>query len=515
MPHPKPLALGAALVLLLSLAWSWAANAQNAPEVRRAVPAGWQVYRGPDGLVLFHPQGWRVQRAQEGSFLVVGPSADGGAEALAMMQPMRIEGRAQSVLQGLGQVFPAVFPGLNVSGVQTVSQNPEVVQARLDYQVRGQPYHGWAMCLKQGEQGLLYALTSRAPSWQRQQEVLKGILRNFFYAAPAGAAGGGGLAGAGLPAMVQWRDPVEGAFSLPVPQGWKVEGGMRRYAAVDVRPEVLSTSPDGAILLRLGDAQVPPMTVPNQMLNMTGFTEGKTYSPGYGVNQLVMRYLPGVEFITKYYLPRRLGNVNDVKARPLVELTRKLQAVYAQSGLPIRVDAGEARFGTNWQGSRRQGYIFAQTTLFQAPGAGGVAIWTMEKFGGYLASPGQETLAEAILVAMVGGFKIDPQWQDRQSRLTGKVSQIVTQTNHEIQDIIKSTFEYQQRTQDKALERYDRGAIRGQVLIEDPNTGQRYEVPNGSNYYWRRGSSDSFVGTDADNRPTSPSYWFERMKVVD
>jgi hypothetical protein len=314
--------------------------------------------------------------------------------------------------------------------------------------------------------------------------------------------------------MVNFRDPVEGAFTCPVPQGWTVEGGMRRYAAVDVRPELVATSPDGAILIRLGDAQVPTMTLPNQMLNMTGFTEGKIYNAGYGVNQLVMRYLPGVEFITKYYLPKRLGSFNNVKGQPLVDLTQKLQALYQRSGLPIRTDVGEARFDTNWQGSRRKGYIFSQTTLFQAPG-GQVAIWTVEKFAGYLASPGQESLAEAVLLAMVTGFQVDPQWQEQQSRLTGNVSKIVTETNHAIQGIIKSTFEYKTQVRDRALERYDRGAIRGNVLIEDPNTGQRYEVPNGSNHYWKRTGTNTFVGTDSDTKPTSPNYWFERMRVVD
>ena len=144
------LALILALTLLLALAP--ASGAQTLPQARRAVPQGWQVYRGPDGLVLFHPQGWRVQRADECSFLVVG-AGPGAGEAIVMMQPMRIEGRAQGVVQGFGQVFPAVFPGLNVSQVQILSQNPEVVQGRLDYQVQGQPYRGWAMCFTQGEQG--------------------------------------------------------------------------------------------------------------------------------------------------------------------------------------------------------------------------------------------------------------------------------------------------------------------------------------------------------------------------
>ncbi|MBI4799853.1 MAG: hypothetical protein HY794_14245 [Desulfarculus sp.] len=510
MPSRKPLALGAVLALLLTLALTAVAQAAP-PQARRAVPAGWQVYRGPDGLVLFHPQGWRVQRAQEGSFLVSAP----GAEAIVLMQPMRIEGRAQGVVQGLGQVFPELFPGLGVSQLQTVSQNPEVAQGRLEYQVQGQPYRGWAMCFQQGGQGVVYALASRASDWPGQQQVLKDILRGFFYAAPAGAPATPKGAAPGLPPMVEFRDPVEGAFTCPVPQGWKVEGGTRRHHAVDVRPELVAQSPDGGILIRLGDAQVPPMVMANQMLSATGFREGSWYSPGYGLQQMVMRYLPGAEFITKYYLPKRVGQVSGVQARQLSDLSRQMQAIYQRAGLPMRVDAGEAVFQTTRDGGPRKGYVYAQTLAATAPGSPGMGTWMMEKLAGYLAAPGQEALAEAVFLAMAAGFQIDPQWHARQSRTTGQVSEIVTRTNNEIQGIIKSTFEYRQRTQDRAMEKYDREAIRGQVLIEDPNTGQRYEVPNGSNYYWKRTGTDSFVGTDADNRPTSPNYWFERMRIVD
>jgi hypothetical protein len=67
------------------------------------------------------------------------------------------------------------------------------------------------------------------------------------------------------PTQVSWvtvRDPREQAFSVQVPQGWKTYGGMFRYGPVDVRPVVDTTSPDGTVNLRVGDATVPPYVVP-------------------------------------------------------------------------------------------------------------------------------------------------------------------------------------------------------------------------------------------------------------
>jgi hypothetical protein len=67
---------------------------------------------------------------------------------------------------------------------------------------------------------------------------MRRILLGFFYSdssSPPKAKGGKRLQ---LPKLVSWRDPLEGAFTCPVPNGWKVEGGLKRFTALDVRPEL-------------------------------------------------------------------------------------------------------------------------------------------------------------------------------------------------------------------------------------------------------------------------------------
>jgi hypothetical protein len=62
-------------------------------------------------------------------------------------------------------------------------------------------------------------------------------------------------------------------------------------------------------------------------------------------------------------------------------------------------------------------------------------------------------------------------------------------------------------------ENWARG-FRGQVLIEDRTTGQRYEVPSGSNYYYGVGSGTEFIGTDSAEKPNVPGYWLREMRIV-
>ena len=87
--------------------------------------------------------------------------------------------------------------------------------------------------------------------------------------APAAPAAGTKQARPDL-TWTRYTDPVEHAFTIDVPQGWRVSGGTRRMSAVDIRLGVEAVSPDGLITLFYGDADVPIFTVPSDMLEMAG-----------------------------------------------------------------------------------------------------------------------------------------------------------------------------------------------------------------------------------------------------
>ena len=62
---------------------------------------------------------------------------------------------------------------------------------------------------------------------------------------------------------MRYYDPSEHSFSLEVPRGWSVEGGMYRFGYFDVRATVDLRSPDGNIILRFDDANIPPYACPD------------------------------------------------------------------------------------------------------------------------------------------------------------------------------------------------------------------------------------------------------------
>jgi hypothetical protein len=480
-----------------------------ARQARFEIPQGWTIHRGQSGLIVFHPQEWKVQEQGGGAFVAFRPGAGGGATAVVYVQPMeKIEGKSSGVVQGLDKIAPQLFPEVRVTGLRVASTKPEVAVGEIAFSPRGQAFQGVAMCFKQDLKGVLYVIASARSTYLQDEPVMKQILSRFFYSGESGQG-----EGASAITMVSWRDPLEGAFTCPVPQGWKVDGGMKRFSAIDTRAEVLAISPDNRVLVRLGDSSIPPMVVPTQMMMSLGFHEGRWYAPDGVNNQLIMRYLPSMTFLTQFYLPQRVGQVTNVQSRDLPEISQQMVGPWRMAGMNVRMDTGEITFDTQTEGGPRKGYCFAQTVLvpFPPPTEGGG--WYVTAFNSYLSDPKMEPTAQMVLNQMVAEYRKDPNWEAQQLRTTARVSQIQRQAQQETSNIINQTFQNRSRAQDRMHEKWTR-TFRGQVLIEDPTTNQRYEVPSGSNYYWRIGTGQDFIGTETSDKPYHPNSYIQEMRIL-
>jgi hypothetical protein len=516
---PSPVFMASLVFGFLSLIVSSAAAQNLNPSKTQPPPQktpleiqpGWTVFRGQSGLIVSHPAGWQIQERKNGAFLAYRPGSGGVARALVLVEPIqKIDGRAMGVVQGLGQIFPDLFPNVNVFKSRLVSQNPEVAVAEMQFAPSGQPFRGLVMCFKKDNRGVLYAIAASTPAWSQDEPVMKQILSRFFYSGGAPPEGGTPSTGA-LPPMVSWSDPKEGAFTYPVPQGWEVEGGTFRLAPLDMRQEILVTSPDKKVLVRIGDTSIPSFSLPGQMTQSAGMTEGM-WSISGGVKALVMRYLPGFSFLTQYYLPQRVGPISNVRTRNYAEMAQKIQAQRSRV-MPVQIDAGDVTFEAQTETGHRKGYGGVQTSMTPFQGTPGEGSWRVEILVGYLAAPEAEPVAQAVLNRMIAGGQTNQNWSAQQSRFAGEISKIWSQTQSETSEIIRQSYENRSKAMDRSHERWSR-AFRGEVLIEDPYTKQRYEVPSGSNYYWRVGSGNEFVGTETHS-PDLPLHYLHQMRIID
>jgi len=319
----------------------------------------------------------------------------------------------------------------------------------------------------------------------------------------SGQTGGGGSRG--VPGQLQttrFRDPSENAFELEVPAGWRVEGGLRRRSAVDLKSVVRVTAPDAPVTVFIGDAEIPPFILPTQTLEWTGFREGSWYSPGYGTKMMVRRLLSGAQFAEEY-ARTRMGdtelNVTERRGRPdLSEGVNRISAQYAVAGIQSRLDCGEVAF--TGRGGAVAGYVFAgcQATLAgEALGGGGT--WTVEYLYGFAAPRERAAEAQAVLGRMIATVRVNPEWVRMQQGLTGAVADIVSKTGSFVGEQISRSYWNRQESQDRVARERSR-TILGVEDLRDAETGEDHRVESGSNYYWidHRGT---IVGTDIHEQP--------------
>jgi len=293
-----------------------------------------------------------------------------------------------------------------------------------------------------------------------------------------------------------FTDPNEHAFTIAVPEGWRVQGGTRRVSAVDVRPWMDAVSPDGGIDLFFGHPELPPYMVPNQMLEMGGFREGTVYN-----QSVVLRYQPGVIFASQWGAARIAQSCAGVSRQGAGALPRPSQQIgnaFSAVGIQLTASAGEAGFACSLRGAPGLGYVFAATTLVEAQS---VAMWYVHTVVGFIASAQQASQAAVLLSHVAGSYAIDPNWAARQGQTALAVSRITSETQRAVSQSISEPFWNRGAAHDRSMQAFSQ-AIRGVQTYRDPVTGTQRELdirPHqwtdaSEHLYWSNSSNPPFPG---------------------
>jgi hypothetical protein len=275
-------------------------------------------------------------------------------------------------------------------------------------------------------------------------------------------------------AWVQFTDPAERAFTLQVPQGWKVAGGAYRFGPLDPRAMVEIDSPDGQIRLRFGDAGVAPYAVLDRSLLSNGFREGNRYSPNGVAQEVVANYRPGWVFADLY------GQGRFASACRTLELKRlqKLDPVHPAASAQQQVTAGDALYRcANPGGAALLAYVFAETTLTRVQSA---QVWQVSCLYSLVAPQSQGEFAFRTMLHVMRTFEIDQQWEARQLRINGAAGDAAWRTFKTTLQLEHARFQHQETQSQQTFEGMDR-AIRGVTQTTDAVDGTQREVWTGPN----------------------------------
>ncbi len=463
------------------------------------VAQNWTSHQDPLGFSIELPTDWQV-RNEAGRVTVAGPNM-----ARVTIMPLRLEGqldtrRAQGVLVGLsGQLWPQQRWGMPQSGWQFGANGVRAVGT--DERALRETTALWWANTPQGASLFFYAVAGQPAHFQALEPVFARILSSFRVT-QAGNGGSGGRPGAFDPLaglrFGRWIDPTERAFSAEVPADWRVYGGIRRLSPTRRVDEIVAQSPDGQVLVRSGDVNVPTQYVePNATLISLGSRVGQMVAGGY----LMIPFMPGVAFASNYVemtAGRSCGNLRWLRQTDRADYVRTLAA----QGLLLQGNhytAGEVIYTCQANDQTYVGYVFAETSLNPNPGVGNV--WSLQRLYGFSAPVNRATQADAVLQRMQATFSINPQWWAAEVGGDARIAENFRRYR-------EFSANLQQQTQAERWAAWERRTEQvGDILqnvtrVVDPQTGQPYKVQGGSNYYWLDPTRDVIAGTNIPYKPT-------------
>jgi len=226
--------------------------------------------------------------------------------------------------------------------------------------------------------------------------------------------------------FVTWNEPNEGAYSIDVPRGWQVAGGVRRQSPVDIRTALNVTSPDGVIRIFIGDYDLAPRREPDQLTQMAGMREGRVYD---GV--LLARYMTGLEVARSYPAWKLCRQAKITQSGVLQRESQTLTAQVAQYGRSMATAASASIGEAIFHCPEGEGFVTA-TTLYTRPMSGrGVSGWFIYELSGFTTrDPKQAFFAKYVLSAMLASRKDNPEWDARVSQAGGQYAQSMMQLNN-------------------------------------------------------------------------------------
>ena len=280
---------------------------------------------------------------------------------------------------------------------------------------------------------------------------------------------------------------TEGAFSIDVPVGWQVKGGMYRFGYFDVRWMMDIRSLDGKVIIRIDDVDVPPYALPGPH---TG-RPGQPYFKPQQFQMVVDNYREAQPY-AETYAKNRFSSVCKSLAVRQPSWTPTLPAAWLAFPGDRTTQASLAYDCVTSDGPR-VATVFARSNLHS-----GAGFWTIDPLISIVATPESVSLAQSMTQHMIDSWQENPDWDSYQKRMTqmgldairASFGQFMQQMQafHQQREAAMNQqvahYEAQQHAQAQQVSSWG-NILTGLTNVRDSNTGTEFQVFSGpkANYY--------------------------------
>jgi hypothetical protein len=512
----------------------------------------WTVHKDPLGFQVSHPNGWSVETPGK-EFIEI---KNQNGSAFVIIYPFITDQQitAMNYLNKTPSMFASQYPDARIQSFQRLLERPEEVVMAMNYLDDGVQGSAAILCVLDNRSGMLFAIAAPTLKFNATSTTLIRILKSFSFIKPESSQSQNVQ-------YVVWKDPEKDAFSLDVPSGWNITGGLLEPNPGDLRLDVEIDSPDNKVGVIYGDTRIPLYISMSGKPDSLGLVDGTEYYPEYNLYLKAKQYMTGKEFAKAYadFVLKDIPGVVYNGDQDRQDLSQAINEVYRQSGLPLEANAGETTFTIEVNEERWQGYCLAVTEKRDL--GSGSYLWQVSKLIGYIAPDSRELLARSILERTVSSFQYNSEWTQNQKAqnyqgqypstmvnqsvypgtasqgqypgvssgqgpYTGSINPVPypispaysspyagssIDASSDVSNIITETYNNREKTMDDLSNKWS-NTILGTTDLRDPNTGEVTSVESGSNYYWKD-NHDTVWGTQTAESP-SPSVDFTPLQEV-
>jgi hypothetical protein len=294
---------------------------------------------------------------------------------------------------------------------------------------------------------------------------------------------------AAQPATVSWihyTDTAEGAFSMDVPAGWQIQGGMYRFGYFDVRWMMDARTLDGKEVLRIDDANIPPYVLPAAN---TG-RDGQPYTRPQQFQMMVSGYKEAQGY-GETYAKHRFSTVCTSMTPHAPTWSPSMPSDWQ---LPAGTRSTQASLAYDCATSdgARIVELFLRTQILQN------GLWTVDPVISIIAIPERVASAQKTVQHMIDSWQVNPQWKDYQARMTQMGMNAVIENFNQFMQQMRAFdqqrqtamnqqvagFEARQNAQAAQVSSFG-DILTGLTNVVDPQTGMESQVFSGpkANYY--------------------------------
>jgi hypothetical protein len=308
---------------------------------------------------------------------------------------------------------------------------------------------------------------------------------------------------------LRYNDSAEGAFTMDVPLGWQIQGGMYRFGYFDVRWMMGARSLDGKVIILISDASIPPYVLPGPY---TG-REGQPYTKPQQFQMVVSRYQEPEPY-AELYAKHRFSDTCTTMTAAAADWKPTIPAKWNDGN--GRSAAGLVSYNCATSDGPRTASVFSVNTLFSGQG---YSYWVAMPIS-ILCAPDRCEQARAMTQHMIDSWEKNPQWVQYQNQMTqvglqqirasfGQFMQQMQQFHQQFTQSMNQQVSGYYARQDAQARQVSSWCdnINGLTNVTDPKTGAKFQVFSGpkSNYY----TNGLGVKVNSNVSPGPPFYQLE------